>query len=69
MFDNKFNSRKPDPLVEAVKEAQRNGELRRQAEAYVNEELDVVLYLSPAAPDLNDDEVALSSRSAMAPLT
>lgn len=35
MFDNKFNT--TDPLIEAVKQAQREGDLRRSAEAYVNE--------------------------------
>ena len=41
MFNNKFNSSKSDPLVEAVKQAQHDGDLRRQAEAYVNEEFGV----------------------------
>ena len=39
MFDNKFL--KHDPLVEAVKQAQNEGNLRRQAEALVNEEFGV----------------------------
>ena len=39
MFDNKFL--KHDPLVEAVKQAQMDGEIRRQAEAFVNEEFGV----------------------------
>ena len=39
MFNNKFL--KHDPLVEAVKQAQADGELRRQAEALVNEEFGV----------------------------
>lgn len=39
MFDNPFI--KKDSLVEAVKQAQRDGELRRQAEAYVNEQFGV----------------------------
>jgi hypothetical protein len=37
LFDNKFNSKKTDSLVEAVKQAQRDGDIRRQAEAAVNE--------------------------------
>ncbi|NDB61728.1 hypothetical protein EB001_25295, partial [bacterium] len=41
MFNNKFNSSKTDPLVEAVKKAQQDGDLRRKAEAYVNEEFGV----------------------------
>ena len=41
MFENKFNSKKTDPLVEAVKQAQQDGELRRQAEAIVNEQFGV----------------------------
>jgi hypothetical protein len=41
IFDNKFNSKKSDSLVEAVKEAQRDGDIRRQAVAHVNEEFGV----------------------------
>ena len=41
MFDNKFNTSKTDSLVEAVKQAQADGELRRQAETIVNEEFGV----------------------------
>jgi hypothetical protein len=41
MFDNKFNSKKVDPLVEAAKGAMMEGELRRQAIAAVNEEFGV----------------------------
>jgi|688.fasta_scaffold01392_9 hypothetical protein len=41
MFENKFNTKKTDSLVEAVKQAQADGELRRQAEALVNEEFGV----------------------------
>jgi hypothetical protein len=37
MFNNRFNSTKKDPLVEAVQSAMQDGELRRQAVAYVNE--------------------------------
>ena len=37
MFENKFNSKKVDPLVEAVKAAQADGDMRRQAIAQVNE--------------------------------
>lgn len=37
MFNNRFNNRNADPLVEAVKAAQADGELRRQAIAQVNE--------------------------------
>ena len=37
MFENKFNTSKTDSLVEAVKQAQADGELRRQAESIVNE--------------------------------
>jgi hypothetical protein len=41
MFDNKFLKSAKDPLVEAVKQAQADGEMRRQAEAQVNEEFGV----------------------------
>jgi hypothetical protein len=41
MFNNRFNSTHKDPLVEAVKQAQQDGETRRQAEAYVNEQFGV----------------------------
>ena len=41
MFNNRFNSSKNDPLVEAVKAAQHDGECRRQAEKIVNEEFGV----------------------------
>jgi hypothetical protein len=37
MFNNRFNNRNADPLVEAVKAAQADGEMRRQAIAQVNE--------------------------------
>jgi len=37
MFENKFNTRRTDPLVEAVKKAQQDGEMRRQAVNQVNE--------------------------------
>ena len=37
MFNNRFNSTKKDPLVEAVQIAMQDGEIRRQAEALVNE--------------------------------
>ena len=39
MFDNKFL--KKDPLVEAVKQAQADGDMRRQAVAHVNEQFGV----------------------------
>ena len=41
MFNNRFNSSKNDPLIEAVKAAQHDGECRRQAEKIVNEEFGV----------------------------
>ena len=41
MFNNRFNSTKKDPLVEAVQIAMQDGEIRRQAEALVNEEFGV----------------------------
>jgi hypothetical protein len=41
MFNNRFNSTKKDPLVEAVQSAMQDGEIRRQAEALVNEEFGV----------------------------
>ena len=41
MFSNRFNNSKPDSLVEAVKQAQADGDMRRQAEALVNEEFGV----------------------------
>ena len=41
MFNNRFNSTHKDPLVEAVRQAQQDGDLRRQAEAFVNEEFGV----------------------------
>jgi hypothetical protein len=41
MFNNRFNSSKNDPLIEAVKQAQAEGDLRRQAVAYVNEQFGV----------------------------
>ena len=41
MFNNRFNSSKNDPLVEAVKQAQAEGDLRRQAIAFVNEQFGV----------------------------
>ena len=41
MFNNRFNSTKTDPLVEAVKVAQADGEMRRQAVAHVNEQFGV----------------------------
>jgi len=41
MFNNRFNSSKKDPLVEAVKQAQQDGDIRRQAIAHVNEEFGV----------------------------
>lgn len=41
LFDNRFNSKKVDPLVEAAKGAMKEGELRRQAIQAVNEEFGV----------------------------
>jgi len=41
MFNNRFNSSKNDPLVEAVKQAQADGDMRRQAVAAVNEQFGV----------------------------
>ena len=41
MFNNKFNSSKKDPLVEAVEGAMRDSDLHRQAVAYVNEQFGV----------------------------
>ena len=41
MFNNRFNSTKKDSLVEAVQIAMQDGEIRRQAEALVNEEFGV----------------------------
>lgn len=41
MFENQFNSKKTDPLVEAAKLAMQDGDLRRQAVALVNEEFGV----------------------------
>lgn len=41
MFDNRFNSKKTDPLVEAAKGAMMEGEIRRQAINAVNEEFGV----------------------------
>lgn len=40
MFSNRFNT-KNDPLLEAVQNAMQDGEIRRQAEALVNEEFGV----------------------------
>ena len=40
MFSNRFNT-KNDPLIEAVQSAMQDGEIRRQAEALVNEEFGV----------------------------
>ena len=40
MFSNRFNT-KNDPLLEAVQGAMQDGEIRRQAEALVNEEFGV----------------------------
>ena len=41
MFENKFNSKKVDPLVEAAKNAMELGQLRRDVIAAVNEEFGV----------------------------
>jgi hypothetical protein len=41
MFNNRFNSTHKDSLVEAVRQAQKDGETRRQAEAHVNEQFGV----------------------------
>lgn len=41
MFSNKFNTTKKDPLLEAVQTAMQDGQIRRQAEAFVNEEFGV----------------------------
>jgi hypothetical protein len=41
MFENKFNSKKADPLVEAAKAAMELGQKRREAIAAVNEEFGV----------------------------
>ena len=41
MFENKFNSKKVDPLVEAAKSAMELGQVRRDAIAAVNEEFGV----------------------------
>ena len=41
MFENKFNSKKVDPLVEAAKSAMELGQLRRDVIAAVNEEFGV----------------------------
>jgi hypothetical protein len=41
MFENKFNSKKADPLVEAAKQAMVEGQIRRDAIAAVNEEFGV----------------------------
>jgi hypothetical protein len=41
MFNNKFNSSKKDPLVEAVENAMKDGNLRREAERLVNEHFGV----------------------------
>jgi hypothetical protein len=41
MFNNRFNSSKNDPLLEAVRQAQAEGNIERRAEAYVNEQFGV----------------------------
>lgn len=41
MFDNKFTKMGNDSLAEAAKQAMQDGDLRRKAEAYVNESFGV----------------------------
>ena len=57
MFNNPFL--KKDPLLEAVKAAQADGEMRRQAEAIVNEEFGVYSRKAVVREDLAAYDVAL----------
>lgn len=63
MFNNRFTQK--DPLVEAVQNAQREGQIRRQAEALVNEAFDVysrkaVVNEQVAAYDATVEEVIVA---------
>lgn len=58
MFSNKFNT-KNDPILEAVEGAMKDGALRRQAEALVNEEFGVYSRNAVVREDLNAYDAAL----------
>ena len=59
MYENRFNTRKTDPLVEAVRQAQQDGEYRRQAEALVNEAFGVYSRKAVVREDLAAYDAAL----------
>jgi hypothetical protein len=59
MFNNRFNSTKKDPLVEAVQSAMQDGEIRRQAVAYVNEAFGVYNRNAVVREDLAEYDAAI----------
>ena len=59
MFNNPFL--KKDPLVEAVQQAQLDGELRRQAEAIVNEEFGVYSRNAVVREDLEGYDISVEA--------
>ena len=58
MFSNRFNT-KNDPLVEAVQNAMQDGEIRRQAVAYVNEAFGVYNRNAVVREDLAEYDAAI----------
>jgi hypothetical protein len=58
MFSNRFNT-KNDPLLEAVQNAMQDGAIRRQAEAYVNEQFGVYSRKAVVREHLADYDAAL----------
>lgn len=59
MFSNRFNNTKNDPLVEAVQNAMQDGEIRRQAVAYVNEAFGVYNRNAVVREDLAEYDAAI----------
>lgn len=58
MFSNRFNTRN-DPLLEAAEAAMKDGETRRQAEAFVNEAFGVYSRKAVVREELADYDAAL----------
>lgn len=61
MFNNRFNTSKSDPLVEAVKEAQKEGAMRRQAVAIVNEQFGVYSRNAVIREDLEGYDISVEA--------
>ena len=59
MFNNRFNSSKNDPLVEAVKAARADGDTRRLAESMANDLFGVFSRQAVVREHLSDYDFAL----------